>query len=96
MDLHIKAYHLNHWLLSLYAFQFLYYPVTLSSRGWNLYFCVYSDLNVMQCTALNNPSAACTVFTAVTRLNPGSEIEQHSVKLNSLMKLLFVAPYYTI
>ena len=40
MDLHIKAYHLNLWLLSFYAFKSLHYSVTLLSRGWN------SDLNV--------------------------------------------------
>ena len=46
MDLHIKAYHLNHWLLSLYALKYLHYSVTLSSRGWNWYFGVYSDHNL--------------------------------------------------
>ena len=35
IDLHIKAYHLNHWLLSLYGFKYLHYSVTLSSLGWN-------------------------------------------------------------
>ena len=35
MDLHIMVYHLNHWLLSLYAFKYLHYSVTLLSQGWN-------------------------------------------------------------
>ena len=34
-DLHMKAYHLNHWLLSLHELKYLHYSVTLSSRGWN-------------------------------------------------------------
>ena len=46
MDLHVKAYHFNQWLLSLYAFKYLYCSITLSSRGWNWYFSVYSDLNL--------------------------------------------------
>ena len=46
MDLHIKAYHLNHWLLSLYAFKYLHYSVTLSSRGWNSCPGVWSDLDL--------------------------------------------------
>ena len=33
MDLHIKAYPWNHWLLSLYAFKYLQRSVTLLSRG---------------------------------------------------------------
>ena len=46
MDLHIKAYHLNHWLLSLHEFRYLHYSVTLLSRGWNKFFGVCSDLNL--------------------------------------------------
>ena len=42
MDLHIKA--LNHWLLSLYAFKYLPYSVTLSSRGWNFFFVLTQTL----------------------------------------------------
>ena len=30
-----QAYHLNHWLLSLYAFKYLHCSVTLLPRGWN-------------------------------------------------------------
>ena len=48
MDLHIKAYHLNHWLLSLYGFKYLHYSVTLSSRGWNPFPGVCSDLDIKQ------------------------------------------------
>ena len=33
MDQHIKAYHLNHWLLSLYAYKYLQCSVTLLSQG---------------------------------------------------------------
>ena len=47
MDLHRKAYHLNHWLFSLHAFKYLHYSVTLSSRGWNCFFGVCSDLNLI-------------------------------------------------
>ena len=47
MDLHSKAYHLNYWLLSLYAFKYPQCCVTLLSQGWNLYFGVYSDLNLV-------------------------------------------------
>ena len=32
IDLHIKAYHLNYWLLFLYGFKYLHYSVTLSSQ----------------------------------------------------------------
>ena len=46
MNLHIKAYHLNHWLLSLYALKYLQCSLTLLTRGWNYYFGVYSDLNL--------------------------------------------------
>ena len=46
MDLHIKAYHFNHWLLSLYAIKYLHCSVTLLSRGWNKFFGVYSDLDI--------------------------------------------------
>ena len=45
MDLHIKAHHLNHWLLSLYAFKYLHYSVTLSSRG-GTNILVFTDLNL--------------------------------------------------
>ena len=45
LDLHIKAYHLNHWLLSLYAFKYLHCFVALSSWGWNYFFGVYSQLD---------------------------------------------------
>ena len=45
MDLHIKAYYLNHWLLSLYAFKALHCSVTLLSKGWNYIFAVYLDLD---------------------------------------------------
>ena len=48
MDLHIKAYHLNHWLMSLYVFKYLQCSVTLLSQGWNSYFGVYSDLNLIK------------------------------------------------
>ena len=34
MDIHIKVYNWNHWLLSLYAFKHLHYSVTLSSGRW--------------------------------------------------------------
>ena len=33
MDLHINAYCLNHWLLSLYDLRHLHYSVPLLSRG---------------------------------------------------------------
>ena len=46
MDLHIKAYHLNHWLLSLYAFDDIHYSVTLLSRRWNPFPGVCSDLDI--------------------------------------------------
>ena len=46
IDIHIKAYHLNHKLMSLYDFKYLQYSVTLSSRGWNPYPDVWSDLDV--------------------------------------------------
>ena len=46
MNLHIKAYQLNHWLLSLYGFKYLHYSVTLLSRGWNLFSGVCSDLDI--------------------------------------------------
>ena len=29
MDLHMKAYHFNHWLLSVHEFKYLHYSVTL-------------------------------------------------------------------
>ena len=38
MDLYINAYHLNNWLLSMYAFKYLYCSVTLLSQGWNYFF----------------------------------------------------------
>ena len=47
MDLHIKAFHLNHRLLSLYDFRYLHYSVTLSSRRWNPFPSVCSGLNLM-------------------------------------------------
>ena len=37
MDLHNKAYNLNHWMLSLYAFKYLQCSVTLLSQGWKYY-----------------------------------------------------------
>ena len=45
----MKAYHLNHWLLSLHEFKYLHYSVTLLSRGWNYFFGVYSDLDLRLC-----------------------------------------------
>ena len=42
----IKAYHLNHLLLSLYAFEYLHYSVILSSRRWNPFPGVCSDLDL--------------------------------------------------
>ena len=46
MDLHVKAYHFNHWLLSLHNLKYLHYSVTFSSRGWNYFFGVCSDLDL--------------------------------------------------
>ena len=46
MDLHIKAYHLNRWLLSLYGLKYLHFSVTLLSRGWNSFPGVCSDLDI--------------------------------------------------
>ena len=46
MDLHIKAYHLNHWLLSLYGFRYLLYSVIPLSQGWNSFPGVCSDLDI--------------------------------------------------
>ena len=46
LDLHIKAYHLNHWLLSLYGFKYLHFSVTLLSQGWNPFPGVCSDLDL--------------------------------------------------
>ena len=50
MDLHNKAYHLNHWLLSLYGIKYLHYSVTLLSRGWNSFpgVCSHLDLELPQ------------------------------------------------
>ena len=33
VDLNVNALYLNPWLLSLYVFRYLHYPVTLSSQG---------------------------------------------------------------
>ena len=46
MDLHIKAYHLNHWLL--YDFKYLHYSVTLLSQGLNQFPGVCSDLDIIK------------------------------------------------
>ena len=46
MGIHIQFYHLKHWLLSLYGVRHLHYSVTLSSRGWNPFPGVCSDLDL--------------------------------------------------
>ena len=46
-DLHIKAYHLKHWLLSLYGFKYLHYSLILLSQGGNSFPGVCSDLDVV-------------------------------------------------
>ena len=46
MDLHMKAFHLNHWLLSSHEFKYLHYTVTLLSWGRNKFFGVCSDLDL--------------------------------------------------
>ena len=53
-DLHIKIYHLNHCLLSLYGFKYLHYSVTLLSRGWNSFPCVCSDFDILATVVLPN------------------------------------------
>ena len=77
MDLHIKAYHLNHWLLSLYGFKYLHYSVTLSSRGWNPFPGVCSDLDI--CSGIYLPGSYdhltpcfATVFVDQPFALPGS------------------------
>ena len=40
MGLHMKAYHFNHWLLSLHEFRYLHYSVTLLSRGGTCFWCL--------------------------------------------------------
>ena len=62
--LHIKAYHLNHWMLSLYAFKYPHCSVTLLSQGWN-YFCyVYSHLDLI------HKMATLETFRAKSSENP--------------------------
>ena len=43
MDLHIKAYHLNHWLVSLYAFKYLQYSVKKNCHGGGTNILVFSQ-----------------------------------------------------
>ena len=42
----MKAYHFNHWLLSLHEFKYLHYSVTFLSMGRNNFFGVCSDLDI--------------------------------------------------
>ena len=42
IDLHIKAYDFNHWLLSLHGFKYLHYSVTLC-RGGETHFLVFAQ-----------------------------------------------------
>ena len=53
MDLHIKAYNLNHWFLSLYGFQYLHYSVTLLSQG-ETHFLVFSQTLIYMCSIHSN------------------------------------------
>ena len=54
MDLHMKAYHLNHWLLSLHQFKYLHYSATLLSRGWNKFFGVVTKKTTKLVAAVKN------------------------------------------
>ena len=52
LHLHIKAYHLNNWLLSLYASKYLHCSVTLSSRRGPIFLVFTQNLSYVT-TALS-------------------------------------------